>query len=121
MLAVVLDDLEVRHQAFREKYGAQYSQIERCYNLAQFVHFVLSYPGSIDHISLDHDLGDYEGGNVLFGNGMDAVRLLINLPESFRPKTLNVHSHNYVCQERMIYTLTGNGFPEATVIHFTED
>src|SRR5574338_483354 len=105
--AVVLDDLEMRHQAFREKYGDQYTHIEHCYNMAQFLHFILTYPGQIQHISLDHDLGDYTmdsqpQGKVLYGTGMDAVKLLIALPETYRPVTINVHSHNYQRQEVMV-------------------
>lgn len=124
--AVVLDDLEMRHEAFRTQYGHLYTQIEHCYNMAQFLHFILTFPGQIQHISLDHDLGDrtvdsHPMSQTLYGTGMDAVKLLIALPETYRPVTINVHSHNYQRQEVMVDTLRRNGFPQCTDIHFTDD
>lgn len=125
MQAVILDDLEVRHQAFREKYGHIY-RIEHCYNIAQFIHFVLSFPATIDFISLDHDLGDdtmdsHPTGRVLYGTGMDAAKLLIALLEPYRPVAINVHSHNYPRQEAMVHLLRNHGYPQTTDFHFTDD
>lgn len=126
MQAVILDDLECRHEAFREKFGSQYSQIEHCYNIAQFIHFVLNFPGTIDFVSLDHDLGDttvnsHPTGNVLYGTGMDAAKLLASIDERFRPVAVNVHSHNYTRQEAMVHLLRTHGYPQTTDFHFTDD
>lgn len=118
--AVCLDDLEIRHQAFKEKYGTQFHQVEHCYNVAQFVHFMTTYPGVVDFVSLDHDLGD-SAEPILRGTGMDAARLLCLMSEMFRPKKVNVHSHNYPRQEAMTHFLRTNGYPDATDEHFTDE
>lgn len=124
--AVCLDDLQCRHDTFKEKYGSQYTNIEYCYNIAQFLHFILTFPGQIDFVSLDHDLGDstvdsMPTGTVLRGTGMDAAKLLMALQLPFRPIQVNVHSHNYQRQEAMVDMLRRNGYPDATDIHFTDD
>jgi hypothetical protein len=101
--AVILDDLLCRHVAFTAKYGEKYD-IMHCYNVVQFMSHVLTYPGVIDLVSLDHDLGD-TGPSRLTGNGMDAVQFLMVLPEYLRPVHVKVHSHNYARAEVMTATL----------------
>jgi hypothetical protein len=126
--AVILDDLQCRHDAFRAQYGAEFDDIKgcyniaefddikHCYNMAEFLHHLLTYPGEIDLISLDHDLGDA----TKFGTGMDAVRLLCLLPETHLPRRINVHSHNYAKADEMMEILQRAGF-SPTNTYFTEE
>lgn len=123
--AVILDDLEVRHEAARKIFSSQYSSIKHCYNVADFVHHILTYPGTFDFVSLDHDLGDISNdntGRVLYGTGMDAARFLSAIClTGYRPVKVNVHSHNYVCGDAMRDLLIRSGYPDTTFRHFTDD
>lgn len=124
--AVILDDLEVRHEAAKVKFGTEYTDIKHCYNMAEFVHHILTYPAKIDFVSLDHDLGDHTVdshpiGRTLYGTGMDAAKLLCAIEENMRPTKVNVHSHNYVRGEAMWHLLKHFGYPDATFEHFTDD
>lgn len=123
--ALFLDDQQVRHDAFKAQFGSKY-RIEHCYNIAQFLHFVLTFPGTIEFVSLDHDLGDYTVDShaiepCKYGTGMDAAKLLCILPVEFRPISVNVHSHNYTRQEAMIAFLRSNGYPGVTAVHYTDE
>jgi hypothetical protein len=117
--AIILDDLQCRHDAFRAKYGAKFDDIKSCYNMAEFLHHILCYPGEVHLISLDHDLGDTTG-KTLYGTGMDAVRLLARLPDVYLPHRINVHSHNYAKAEEMMELLQREGF-SPTNTYFTEE
>jgi len=86
MHAVILDDLTERHEQFTDQNPG--CDITRCYNIAQFVHHLVTYPGHIDLVSLDHDLGD----ESVTGNGFDAAKVLVNYIDY---KTeIRVHSFN---------------------------
>jgi hypothetical protein len=118
--AIILDDLQCRHDAFRAKYGAKFDDIKSCYNMAELLHHLLYCPGEVRFISLDHDLGDTTTGKTLYGTGMDAVRLLDVLPDRYLPLYINVHSHNYAKAEEMMYALRRAGF-SPTNEYFTEE
>lgn len=127
-IALILDDQQERHDAFKERFGGEYSEIVHVYNFTQFFHYLMAYPGRIDYVSLDHDLGDRTTGSnphqlkdALHGTGMNAVQLLETLPFERRPKHVNVHSHNYVRGEIMHERLCHAGYVNATYMHFTDD
>jgi len=86
MHAIILDDLTERHEQFTARYPSY--DIAHCYNVAQFVHHLVTYPGHIDLVSLDHDLGN----ELDVGNGMDAAKVLVNYID--KDTTLRVHSFN---------------------------
>lgn len=125
-VAIILDDLQMRHDAFKHLHGHEYAEIFHTYNFADFFHILTKYPGVVDFVSLDHDLGDWTSGSqpvtqILHGTGMDAVRLLEILPFDMRPKMVNVHSHNYVRGEIMQERLVRAGYVNATYTHFTDE
>lgn len=124
-LAIVLDDLIIRHDTFDKKFKSKYHDIIHTYNFADFFHAVTTVPAQIDFISLDHDLGDhtYHGvptGQTLYGTGTDAVRLLEILPVEMRPVFVNVHSHNQPRGEIMLERLQVAGY-DCTFEHFTDE
>lgn len=116
--AIILDDLQVRHDEFKEKFGAQYQTIYHVYNFAQFFDLITKIPCQVDYVSLDHDLGDFR--EVALGTGMMAVKALGMLPANMRPKAVNVHSHNWACAPIMQATLRTLGYPDATYELFSE-
>ena len=112
--ALVLDDEILRHDAFDKIYGNEYT-IYHAYNIAQFINFIHIIPGTIDYVSLDHDLGDTtlfgeEYSPVLRGNGMMAVNILVSCKDYLRPNEVNVHSQNGVMAQRMYEELDKNGY-----------
>lgn len=125
MLAIVLDDLPCRHDAFDKAFKHVYQDIIHTYNFADFFHAVTTIPAQIDYVSLDHDLGDhtYHGtptGQILYGTGTDAVRLLEILPVEMRPVKVNVHSFNFVRSEVMVERLKVAGY-DTTEVRFTDE
>jgi hypothetical protein len=115
--ALILDDLQVRHDAFKQSFGQQYN-IHSVYNFVEFFNYITQYPGTIDYVTLDHDLGDTHGH--LYGTGMMAVNLLAILPDVMKPLFVNVHSHNLIRGEIMLDRLLNAGY-KASYVHFTED
>lgn len=105
-IAVILDDLQKRHDVFDAKEGSKYYLVVHCFNIAQFMKTLMKY-ASVSYISLDHDLGD-EGRETVLGSGMDAVDLI----EAFKYnngltylKTINVHTENCVEFDKMFKRL----------------
>jgi hypothetical protein len=115
--AVILDDLKRRHDTFDAIYGGVFN-IEHCYNIAQFAHFLLSFPGRIEFISLDHDLGDMSN-ETLYGNGMDAAKMIIALNIVGLEKVA-VHSWNGPKAKDMVSMLLQHGI-DASIDRFSEN
>lgn len=116
-MIVILDDLQERHDAFKKLHPNE--QIEHCYNFAQFARFMLSYPGNVDFVSLDHDLGD-EHAAVVTGNGMDAARLLAIMDQKTGPTHIQVHSWNFERAEAMAQFLRQAGY-STTIARFSNE
>ncbi len=117
-VAIILDDLQVRHDEFKAKFGDQYGTIHNVYNFAQFFDLITKIPCQVDYVTLDHDLQDFR--TVQNGTGMMAVRALCMLPTELRPLAVNVHSHNWACAPIMQAELRKGGYPDATYELFSE-
>lgn len=99
MKILILDDEEVRHQAFARIYkGAQV--IHHAYALEDFCRVLFS--NRFDLIHLDHDLTEQEQastyvdgwGKTQYHNGQHAAKKICELPDYLKPKRVIIHSIN---------------------------
>lgn len=110
---LILDDMQVRHDAFARIYSE--CEIKHTYTYSQFVSLLSTEKWDIIH--LDHDLGDecdpdtYVNGwgETVEYNGMHAVRRVCELSEDRRPKQVIVHSINVSRAPIMVQDLQSAG------------
>lgn len=113
MKIFILDDQEVRHQAFIERYAGHW--LVRAYTADDAIKKLED--GPYDLAFFDHDLGDWykeqceDGGTVLRERtGLDVVEhLLERIPPSKWPREVVVHSWNGSRGQLMTALLQRNG------------
>lgn len=97
MRILILDDLQIRHDAYRKLYSNH--ELAHAYNYNDFVKYLNQ--GVWDYIHLDHDLGAGDNPDYYldgFGKsreytGQDAAKLVVQL--DYQPKVI-IHSINTV-------------------------
>ena len=96
-----LDDEQARHDLFALKFNC--SEIFNAYDVIEFERLLMEH--QFDSVWLDHDLGTQTG------TGMDAVRVLLTLPENRRNEfKVYLHTCNPVAIHQMAATLAHAGF-----------
>ena len=113
MKIFILDDQEVRHQAFIERYAGHW--LVRAYTVDEAI--LKLADGPYDLAFFDHDLGDYREEQCADGSsirrertGLDVVEhLLERIPPSKWPREVVVHSWNGSRGQLMTTLLQTNG------------
>lgn len=110
MKILVLDDDQRRHFYFATWFAKD--NIKHAFDITQFSEYIGS--DIFDCIFLDHDLNgtmiDYLDGPVHELTGLDAAKMLVDLPLEMRPKQVFVHSWNPAGADMMVRLLRDNGF-----------
>jgi CheY-like chemotaxis protein len=100
MRILVLDDEEVRHDAFSLRLLG--NEVVHVWNLEQ-IQQKLKAEDAFDLIYLDHDLGEE-------ADGRDVVNFIVReLPQQQWPKEVIVHSWNFYAANQMVQTLKDAG------------
>lgn len=119
---LILEDDDSRFMKLRALFFKNWN-ILYAPDFATFFEKLTSYPGVIDLVTLDHDLGLSHTENLDSlhnpGNGIMAVNLLAIIPDYLKPLKINVHSANPVGSKEMVDRLINAGY-DTTKIQYQD-
>ncbi len=117
MKILILDDMEIRHKYYAEKYAGH--DIVHTFKFFTFLD-ALHEQSPFDLIHLDHDLGDFiknpdhwvDGwGSKREFNGQNAAFEVVRLPDELLPSEVIIHSINPVGAKAMFDIIKKKGLP----------
>jgi len=114
MRILILDDEEVRHEAFSHRYDGH--EVVGATTYSQFIRY-FSEGSPWDLIHLDHDLGEpptadsyVDGwGGVRAYTGIHAARTICEAADHLLPREVIVHSQNPLGSQAMVAELRARG------------